>query len=111
VAFQLQLPPTWKIHNVFHTSLLLSYRETAEHRPNYSDPPGNLIGGEEEFELDQILSHRGAQGRRQYLVSWKGYSTAENTLEPEGNLKHTQTILRAYKLRHPQEFPNPHSFQ
>jgi hypothetical protein len=107
VAFCLRLPPTWKIHDVFHASLLSSYKETTEHSPNYSNPPGDLIGGEEEFELDRILSHRWAGGRRQYLVSWKGYSAAENTWEPEGNLKHTQTILRAYKLRHPSEFPNP----
>jgi hypothetical protein len=107
VAFRLLLPPTWKIHDVLHASLLLSYRETAEHGLNYSNPPGDLISGDEEFELDQIFSPCGARGRRQYLVSWKGYSAAENTWEPEENLKHAQTILRAYKLRHPQEFPNP----
>jgi hypothetical protein len=107
VTFQLRLPPTWRIHDVFHASLLTAYKETAEHGPNYSNPPSDLIGGEEEFELDQILSHRGTRGRRQYLVSWKGYSAAENTWEPEGNLKHAQTILRAYQLRYPQEFPNP----
>jgi hypothetical protein len=60
VAFRLQLPSTWKIHDVFHASLLSSYRETAEHGPNYSNPPGDLISGEEEFELERILSHRGA---------------------------------------------------
>jgi hypothetical protein len=107
----LQFPPAWKIHDVFHASLLSFYKETAEHSPNYSNPPSDLISGEEEFELDRILSHHGARGRRQYLVSWKGYSTAENTWEPEGNLKHAQTILRAYKLRYPQEFPNPRSPQ
>jgi hypothetical protein len=107
VTFRLWLPPTWKIHDVFHASILTSYKETAEHGPNYSNPPGDLISGEEEFELDWILSHHGTRGRRQYLVSWKGYSAAENTWEPEGNLKHAQTILRAYKLRYPQEFPNP----
>jgi hypothetical protein len=111
VTFRLRLPPTWKIHDVFHASLLTSYKETMEHGPNYSNPPGDLIGGEEEFELDRILSHRGTRGRRQYLVSWKGYFAAENTWEPEGNLKHVQTILRAYKLRYPQEFPNPRLFQ
>jgi hypothetical protein len=111
VAFRLRLPLTWKIHDVFHASLLSSYKETVEHDLNYSNPPGDLIGREEEFELDQILSHHGARGRRQYLVSWKGYSTAENTWEPEGNLKHAQTILRAYKFRHPLKFPNPRSSQ
>ena len=69
VAYKLQLPPTWKIHDVFHTSLLLSYRKTPEHGPNFSNPPPDLIGGEEEYEINKILSHQGTQGQRQYLVS------------------------------------------
>jgi Integrase zinc binding domain/RNase H-like domain found in reverse transcriptase len=31
VVFKLQLPKTWKIHNVFHASLLMPYKETEEH--------------------------------------------------------------------------------
>ena len=107
VAYKLQLPPTWKIHDVFHASLLLSYRETLEHGPNFSNPPPDLIGGEKEYEIDKILSHQGTQGQRQYLVSWKGYSTAEKMWEPEGNLQHVQTLLKAYKLQQPKDFPLP----
>ena len=59
VAYKLQLLPTWKIHNVFHTSLLLSYRETPEHGLNFSNPPPDLIGGEEEYKIDKILLHHG----------------------------------------------------
>ena len=107
VAYKLRLPPTWKIHNVFHASLLSSYRETPEHGLNFSNPPPDLIRGEEEYKIDKILSHRGTQGWRQYLVSWKGYSAAENTWELEGNLQHAQTLLKAYKLHHSKDFSSP----
>ena len=87
----------WKIHDVFHASLLSTYRETAKHRPNYANPPPAEIEGEEEYEIAEILSHRGSPGYCSYLISWKGYSSAENTWEPEQNLQHTQTILKEYK--------------
>ena len=36
VAYQLQLPPSWNIHPMFHASLLSPYRETPSHGPNFS---------------------------------------------------------------------------
>ena len=36
VVYWLQLPLTWTIHDVFHTSLLSPYSETPSHRPNFS---------------------------------------------------------------------------
>ena len=97
LAYCLRLPLTWKIHNVFHASLLSTYQETAEHGPNFINPPPEEIDGEEEYEVANILSHWGTPGRRMYLVSWKGYSSAENTWEPEMNLQHAQTLLKKYK--------------
>ena len=88
-----------EIHDVFHTSLLSTYQETAEHRPNYANPPPEEIEGEEEYEIAEILSHWGSPDHCSYLVSWKGYSSAKNTWEPEQNLQHTQTILKEYKQR------------
>ena len=104
ITYKLWLPPNWKIHDVFHTSLLSSYRETLEHRPNFSNPPPDLIGGEEEYKIDKILSYCRTWGQRQYLVSWKGYSVAENMWELEGNLQHAQILLKAYKLQCPKDF-------
>ena len=97
LAYRLRLLPTWKIHDVFHASLLLTYQETAKHGPNFINPPPAEIEGEEEYEVANILSHWGTPGRRTYLVSWKGYSSAENTWEPETNLQHAQTLLKKYK--------------
>ena len=34
-AFCLCIPSQWKIHPVFHASLLTSYKETSEHGPNF----------------------------------------------------------------------------
>ena len=99
LAYCLCLPPTWKIHDVFHASLLLTYRETAEHGLNFINPPPEEIDGEEEYEIAEVLSHRGSSGWWSYLVSWKGYSSMENTWEPEKNLWHAQTVLIEYKQR------------
>ena len=35
VAYQLALPRAWMIHNVFHSSLLMLYKETPEHRAQF----------------------------------------------------------------------------
>ena len=35
VVYQLQLPPSWNIHPMFHASLLSPYSETPSHSPNF----------------------------------------------------------------------------
>jgi len=63
---------------VFHASLLTPYKETDEHGTNFLEPPPDVIEGEEEWEIEQILrKRRFGQGRKlQYLIRWKGYSPA-----------------------------------
>jgi hypothetical protein len=58
VVFQLALPSQWRIHNVFHTSLLTPYKETEEHGENFMQPPLELIEGQEEYEVEQIVNSR-----------------------------------------------------
>ena len=62
LAYCLRLLPTWKIHDVFHASLLSPYQETTEHRLNFLHAPPEEIEGEEEYEVAEILSHRGSPG-------------------------------------------------
>ena len=52
LTYHLCLPTTWKIHDVFHGSLLSSYKETEAHGPNFLKPPLDLIGTEEEYEVE-----------------------------------------------------------
>ena len=55
VTYQIELPAHWKIHDVFHTSLLTPYRETDQHRPNFIELPPDIIEGEPEWEVEAIL--------------------------------------------------------
>jgi hypothetical protein len=58
VVFQLALPPQWRIHDVFHASLLTPYKETEEYGENFMQPPPELIEGQEEYEVEQIIDSR-----------------------------------------------------
>ena len=58
VTFKLKLLPTWKIHPVFHTSLIMPYKETSAHGPNFEQPPPDLIEGREEYKVEEILDKR-----------------------------------------------------
>ena len=100
VAYELELPKHWKIHPVFHASLLTPYVETVVHSSNFLRPPPDIIDGQEEYEVEQILSHRtfGCQKQLQYLVKWKGYLSSDNTWEPAGNL-HADDLIQEYRQR------------
>src|SRR5216684_3710250 len=89
VTYKLALPHQWTIHPVFHASLLTPYSKTKEHGENYSQPPPDLVGGGEQYEVEAIHSHQ-RQGRGkylQYLVKWSGYPESDNTWEPAGHLR------------------------
>ena len=102
VTFKLGLPKKWKIHPVFHAALLTPYRTTKEHGPDIPRPPPDIVEGEPEHEVEAIINHRrtGRNKRLQYLVSWKGWESFENSWEPASNLKNAPKILKAYKKKH-----------
>ena len=62
LTYHLRLPSTWRIHNVFHATLLLLYKETVTHGPNFLSPPPVMIGSKEEYKVDRIVSHKGSPG-------------------------------------------------
>ena len=87
VVYQLKLPPQWTIHPVFHASLLTPYVETNEHGTNYTRPPPDMIGGEEQYKVKVIRAHWQRNRKLQYLIKWKGYPESDNTWEPVENVQ------------------------
>ena len=102
VAYQIALPPSWGIHNVFHASLLSSYHETTTHGPNFSRPPPELIDGEEEYEVECIANHwhHGRSKKLQYLIKWLNYPEADSTWEPADQV-HAPKLIKAYHRHTP----------
>ena len=93
LAVRLTLPRNWRIHNVFHVSLLEPYR-TSKHRAP-PDPSKVLREAEdieqsEEYDVEEIMSSversQGNNKRVQYLVKWLDYPERKDwTEEPFDN--------------------------
>ena len=99
VVYQLCIPQQWKIHNVFHTSLLTPYKEMEEHGPNYHEPPPDIIEGKLEWEVEQIMGARCFRRakRLQYQVKWVGYSDAHDTWETADDIHAPQLTVEFWK--------------
>jgi transposase InsO family protein len=97
-AYKLKLTPQFgAIHPVFHVALLEPYRKR-KGEPDPEDP--TLVDGHLEWNVERILTHRKFRRKIQYLVRWEGYTPADDSWEPEGNLTGAQETLQAYKKKH-----------
>ena len=87
------------IHPVFHVDLLSPYKETAEYGIPFKRPAPETIDGEEEYEVDEIISERrhGRKRQRQYLVSWKGYPGSDNSWVNKADLNAPDLLAEFYK--------------
>ena len=101
LTYRLKLPETWRIHNVFHASLLWRYKENDIYGANYTQPPAELNDeGQEVYNVETILKHRKRGRGYQYYIKWEGYPITEASWEPEGSFSNDGDILNQYKLRH-----------
>ena len=101
LVYELKLPHQWRIHPVFHASLLTPFKQTEEHGPSFAQPPPDIIEGEEEYEIEAILAHRGKGARQQFLVKWLGYPDSENEWKSTRELlQNARELLTAYKSTH-----------
>jgi hypothetical protein len=68
VVFRLELPPSMKVHSVFHVSLLEPYKESSLSGRFQVPPPLVEIEEQEEFEASEILDSRIIRRKLEYFV-------------------------------------------
>ncbi len=99
-------PPQFKIHNVFHVSLLEPYHENPIPERHQKPPTPVEIESQEEFEVQEVLDFKKIRGKLLYLVFWRGYPPFEATWEHAGNLVHAQDLVNRFHQRYPNK-PTP----
>jgi hypothetical protein len=98
-AYELDLPPTMRIHPVLNISRLKAYHDGAATHPHRSLPhsrPPPEVGHEDGaaiYEVERILEQRGRGARTKYLVKWLGYPVWEATWQSAHDLAGSQAAL------------------
>ena len=101
VAYKLKLPqtPTWHCkHDVFNELLKPFIEPSFDIQPNDPPAPPDLVEEEEEYEVE--ASRKKGQ-YIEYLVKWKGYSDAEKSWEPHGNVRHAEEEVENFHKQYP----------
>ena len=97
-AYRLKLPDTWKIHDVFHVSLLKKWR-TSAFRTDDTNVDAELAIEEKTKNIIERILRWKKIGRGQphaYLILWEGHPPEEATWEPANhfNPEEFQQLLR-----------------
>ena len=83
-SYELALPPTLHVHNVFHVNLFKTYVANPSHVLNLDD---TILVNQQEFQMepDRILEVKEKRLRnrtiREALVQWKGYPIEDASWE------------------------------
>jgi hypothetical protein len=114
-AFKLDLEARWRIHPVFHVSLLEHYRPNQIIGRQITRPAAEEIEGDLEYEVERIVrcERRGSTIRRGnrrikvhrlfYLVKWLGYPDDECTWEPADALEGAKDRVEEFHRRNPEQ--------
>jgi hypothetical protein len=73
----------------------MPYRKTSLNSNKYQEPAPNLVDGQPEWEVEQMLGARKRHQQLQYLVRWKGFSEAHDSWEPLTNIN-TDLLIRDF---------------
>ena len=105
--YKLELPKKWRIHDVFHISLLEQDTKRKERDNNAVELDAGENSGE--FEVEAIRdsavyakeSKSGHLPGLHYLISWKKYPEEKNTWKPASAVQHLRKLINSFHKNHP----------
>jgi transposase InsO family protein len=101
LAYRLKLPKEFKIHDVFHVSLLELCKQNNLPDRIVPPPPAVIIENQREFEIDEILDSKISNRKLCYLVSWVGYNACDNMWLDVSELDHAQELVSEFHAKYP----------
>jgi len=89
----------YPVFNVIKLTLAPIDPITGRHAP--LPPPPELIDGNEEYVVEEILNSCMFRWKLQYLVKWEGYGMKNNTWEYWNNLGNAMDTVNNFHTRNP----------
>jgi Chromo (CHRromatin Organisation MOdifier) domain len=109
VTYELKLPPTLKIHPVFHVSLLQPWKQDVEfHHPDPNNRPPPIVPEDNQYIVEALTDKRRLRvGRNQYVTQyyckWKGYPIEEMSWENAEDIE--DSLIAEYESTHHAKIP------
>ncbi|SJL16145.1 uncharacterized protein ARMOST_19664 [Armillaria ostoyae] len=109
-AYKLKLLPHWKIHPRFNEKLLSPFEPpTFPNQEQPPPPPPDLIDGEEEWEIEEILDSQTRKVRAKrgqpsstvidYFIKWVGHTREHNSWVTASEMGNAQEAIAEYEER------------
>ncbi len=101
VTFQLQLPEQYRVHPVFHVSLLKPFSPSAPD-PNEPavPPPPEVLAEPTIYRVRNIMDSRRRGGHLEYFIDWEGYGPEERSWVARDNVL-DPSLLAEFHQNHP----------